>query len=724
MTLSALLVLFSGIATWVLGSVVLSSRQQNSGRIPFFVFAAGMGTWAILISLFSVTTSSDLAGWLARGYYVAALILIYGFLLFSISVSRATKYFKRWSPLLFGLPVLALSLLIVLTDNLISNILIGDHNTVELGLDWYLVYCGVFVIYSGLAFWALMSSIAGETVQLRRDQYGLIAKAMCISLPGGAFFNLILPLLGNYELILVGPLFTLPIVIAVFYAIMRHSLFDIRLAFVRTVTYVLSLTTLAIVYSLLALAVSYIVFSQQLVAINQSVVTVFLVLVLSFIFQPVKRFFDQITNQLFYRDNYKSDDFYAELNQVLTSTTELRTLLDRTIHLIEKTLNSTQTFFLIRVNSDQNKFIGTAHHSRLTKREVAVLDEYVNTSEQSIVLTNMLHEGSDLFKIFTKHKIAVALPLEREEAEISYMLLGPKHSRNYAERDIRLLDTIADELVIAIQNALSVQMIEDLNATLQQRVNEATKELRASNKELQRLDAAKDEFVSMASHQLRTPLTSVKGYISMVLEGDAGKLTPMQHKLLQEAFTSSERMVHLINDFLNVSRLQTGKFMIDLRQVDLVRIARQEVDGLQTTANAHDLKLRFRSKVNALVLQIDENKIRQVIMNFIDNAIYYSPRGSTITVEIAVVDGSATLEVHDKGMGVPASEQSRLFTKFYRASNARKQRPDGTGVGLFLAKKVVDSHGGGLIFESEVGKGSTFGFRLPVKQLTSDKKTD
>src|SRR5690606_31430711 len=131
----------------------------------------------------------------------------------------------------------------------------------------------------------------------------------------------------------------------------------------------------------------------------------------------------------------------------------------------------------------------------------------------------------------------------------------------YGKQDRAALNAIANELVIAVQNARSVQALRDLNANLEQRINDATKELRKNNTQLKQADEAKDEFVSMASHQLRTPLTSVKGYISMVLEGDAGAITPMQKKLLEEAFTSSERMVHLIGDFLNVSRLQTGKFV-------------------------------------------------------------------------------------------------------------------------------------------------------------------
>jgi signal transduction histidine kinase len=228
----------------------------------------------------------------------------------------------------------------------------------------------------------------------------------------------------------------------------------------------------------------------------------------------------------------------------------------------------------------------------------------------------------------------------------------------------------------------------------------------------------------MASHQLRTPLTSVKGYISMVLEGDAGKISRSQRQLLQEAFTSSERMVHLIGDFLNVSRLQTGKFMVDQREADLAEITQQEVANMSQIAVSHSIKIVYKRPARFPVLYLDEGKIRQVIMNFIDNAIYYSPDATSVTVTLVVEDGDVVLRVIDKGMGVPEEAKQKLFTKFFRAENARKQRPDGTGVGLFLAKKVIDGHGGSIVFESTVGKGSTFGFRLPVKKLSQLSPTE
>jgi signal transduction histidine kinase len=273
--------------------------------------------------------------------------------------------------------------------------------------------------------------------------------------------------------------------------------------------------------------------------------------------------------------------------------------------------------------------------------------------------------------------------------------------------------------VIAIQNALRFEEIQEFNITLQQRIDEATRKLRRANEKLKALDETKDDFISMASHQLRTPLTSVKGYISMVLEEDAGKITEKQREMLGQAFFSSQRMVYLIADLLNVSRLRTGKFVIESSPVDLATLVEEEIAQLKEEAATRKLALVYKKPKNFPMLMLDETKIRQIVMNFADNAIYYTPAGGKITLKLEETPTTIEFRVTDTGIGVPKSEQPHLFTKFYRAGNARKARPDGTGLGLFMAKKVIIAQGGSLIFESKEGKGSTFGFVFSKSKLAA-----
>lgn len=402
------------------------------------------------------------------------------------------------------------------------------------------------------------------------------------------------------------------------------------------------------------------------------------------------------------------------INQTLASTSDLRALLVRVSGKLATLFGAGHVSFYVFRPEDRHVAAGTDNHPRIPHTDIQALN-----SQQSgvIIRTSTLDDDDHVRRLLRSYRVEVVVPLYQRDQLLGYVFIGEHRTRQYGSEQLELMQLMAGELAIAVQNALSIEEIRELNHTLQQRIDAATRELRNSNAQLQRLDKAKDEFVSMASHQLRTPLTSVKGYISMVLEGDAGEITPAQKHLLSEAFTSSERMVHLISDFLNVSRLQTGKFLIDKRPIDLARIVEQEIDSLQTTAASRNLSFEYHKPAKFPLLNLDEAKFRQVIMNFADNALYYSKENTVIHVRLALEGSWVTFHVKDTGIGVPRAEQSQLFSKFYRASNARKQRPDGTGVGLFLAKKVIDAHGGEVVFASAEGKGSTFGFRLPLAEL-------
>ena len=199
----------------------------------------------------------------------------------------------------------------------------------------------------------------------------------------------------------------------------------------------------------------------------------------------------------------------------------------------------------------------------------------------------------------------------------------------------------------------------------------------------------------------------------MLLDGDAGELSEMQRKMLSEAFNSTKRMSYLIGDFLNVSRLQTGRFELQKSSVNLAELIEEEIGQLESSARSRQLTLKYEKPSFFPHSQVDEDKIRQVMMNFIDNAIYYSPPNTTIHILLLSDKDNIVFKVIDQGIGVPASEKHKLFAKFFRAPNAVKQRPDGTGIGLYMAKKVVVAHNGAIIFESKEGKGSTFGFMIP-----------
>lgn len=706
-----LLPFVGGLMSVTLAVAVLfnSTGTSRELRWPFTLFATCVGIWSIGVSLFLVTSDPVLAGIFVPIYYVAAIGIIYGLLVFSIRYTGA--HLGRFVERVAALPAIVLSAIVLTPGHFILGIDLEGMRSVDHAPALYILYALFFTVYAVISM-ALLWWNALKKKQHQRHG-SVLAISLTICLLGGATFDLFLPLFGNYSLIELGPLFSFVMASAIFYAIARQGLFDLRWAAVRTAVYALTLGTLSGFY----LVIVFLVFDQLLSQssdLNQTLLNVALTLILALAFQPIKSFFDRLTHRLFYKDMYDADEFFDTFNKVLTSTTDLTTLLRRSATLIADTLRAEQAHFLIYESATRHITGGTDNFRSVPAKEYSTLP----VDGGIMLLTQMT--DSKLRRFFISRRLSIVMPLRRGGELIGFLSLGEHRTSGYTSRDIRLLETVTDELVIAIENALSVQEIRELNAHLEQRVNAATKELRTSNAQLQRLDEAKDEFMSMASHQLRTPLTSIKGYISMLMEGDVGAVTPEQKHLLREAFISSERMVRLISDFLNVSRLQTGKFVIEKRPVDLAKLVRNELESLEPNAAARGLKFIYEHSKKIPKLSLDENKIQQVVMNFSDNAIYYSKDGSTIAVTLKLVKGAVEFKVKDTGIGVPEAQQDQLFNKFFRATNARQQRPDGTGVGLFLAKKVIDAHDGDIIFTSKENRGSTFGFRLPLERLRAD----
>lgn len=547
-----------------------------------------------------------------------------------------------------------------------------------------------------------------------RRQIRTVGSGAIITAPLILLIAYIIPITtGSFEISQIAIAPSIILLTAIYYATIRHGLFDLRTVAVRTMTYILTLSVLTAIYFLLAYVLSILLFQGRATSEGLSVspLNVVLALVMAIIFQPIKQLFDRLTNDIFYRGAYNQEEFLQEFSRILAYNTNTNVLIERASEYIANNLKANSVTFFVK-----NREVNKGDNKLALRLSAATINEIVENmprkNKDEILLVDNI-ESERLQKILSHHKIKIVLPLRLNNETIGYLFLGEHKNDNYSARDIRVLESISSELVIAISNSLSVEVIRDLNENLQQKVDNATRELRRSNEKLKELDKTKDEFLSIASHQLRTPLTSIKGYVDMLRDGDFGEVNEAQKNALDETFSSSERMVRLINDFLNISRLQTGKFTIEKRPTSFDDLVQQEVNMLKLVAAQSDIKINAKiDKINDVNLDVE--KVQQVVVNMIDNAIYYSKPNSTIEVKLKKSKNFAEFTVKDTGIGVPKEDQEKLFSKFFRAPNARTRRPDGTGVGLFLSKKVVVGHKGEIIFKSEEGKGSTFGFKLPL----------
>lgn len=271
-----------------------------------------------------------------------------------------------------------------------------------------------------------------------------------------------------------------------------------------------------------------------------------------------------------------------------------------------------------------------------------------------------------------------------------------------SEHDHEIMQGITDEVGIAIENSRLTSQLEGIN-----------RQLAEANSHLKEVDALKDDFIAIASHQLRSPLTAIKGYLSMLNEGDFGKLQREQAAILGQLSHSTNEVINLINDMLSVSRINAQKFELAKTAIDLEELVHDVFLELGPLAQKKSLAFTLEAPAHPLgQLNLDPLRIRQVVINLIDNAIKYTDQGS-VKVRLEQADGQIRFTVTDTGIGIPVDEHDQMFKKFYRASNARTVVVSGSGLGLYVAREIVEKHRGSMILESAQGKGSTVGFSIP-----------
>lgn len=703
-SISLIAVLSVAGCAWLLGLVTLLNNSRKVANLTFAALCELCGCYTLVLFLSDHDQAHGLL-W-SRLTFTLAVFMLLAMVLFVANFPRRI-FSRHYQLILSGISVV--TAVVTLLPGFIPSVVLEPlHTNVNTG-DLYPVFMAYLAIYLGLSIFSMYRARhVTSNLERERTKYvltGFFATAGLLTLT-----NLVLPLItGNDNLSGYGSYFILILIGSSAYAVIRQRLFNVRLVVARSVAYILLLTALAGIYTAGLIGLSSLFFTTSQVSETQNVVYVALAMVVALTFQPLRRFFERVTDKVFYRDRYDSQEVLSSFSNVLVTEFHLESLLSRSLKQLSTDLN---IGFAQLIIFRQGRVYKVEHHGPLPKRLIVAPELKLLT--RPIEVADELEEGP-VKTVLEDHSLRLVARLQTREGLIGYLLLGTKLSGDiYSSQDIDVIGIMAKELAVAVSNSLAYAEIQEFAITLQERVNHATNRLRVANRHLKELDRVKDEFLSLASHQLRTPLTTIKGYLSMLLEGDAGKMSSTQTEFISYAYDGSERMVRLIADLLNVSRLSAGRFVIDAKPTDAVAMVQDEVRQLQSHADGKGLSLTFVAPAKKLPLvSLDENKTRQVIMNFIDNAIYYTATGG-VTVLLGVKKGQLRLEVRDTGIGVPEEAKSHLFTKFFRADNAQGVRPDGTGLGLYLAKRVIEDQGGTIVFSSTVGKGSTFGFELPL----------
>ena len=285
--------------------------------------------------------------------------------------------------------------------------------------------------------------------------------------------------------------------------------------------------------------------------------------------------------------------------------------------------------------------------------------------------------------------------------------------------EVGQLTTVFSQMTVSLRERdLAVkqayQELEQLNRTLEQRVHQRTSELQAANEKLKELDHLKSQFVSVVSHELRTPMTSIKGYVENLLDGLAGALTHKQTYSLDRVKHNVERLTRMINELLDLSKIEAGRLDLTLAPVALSEVAEEVVESYQAAAGQKSIVLRTVFPQPLPMVMGDTDKLSRVLINLVHNAIKFTPQGGAIRVEGRVCDGGhVEVGVIDSGNGIPAHDIEKIFDKFYWSESAPVEAR-GAGLGLAIAKNLVELHGGMIRVESTLGQGSRFSFTIPA----------
>jgi signal transduction histidine kinase len=711
MTFATVLLVLSIIFNSALAFLVYSQNKKSSVNKSFSILTLGLVGWSISIFL-TVQTSDTFFGKLAFAF---GSIIPASYLHFALLFPQ-TK--AKPKVLLIYLPAMIFALMSFI-DNLMFEGIEIVHGGIQTERGF--IY-PIFTIYV-ITYIVLLSTILIRNFirskGLPKTQLGYLLLGLLLTTLSVISTNLLLPIFGFYQFNGIGPASALFFSAFTTYAIVKHRLMDIRLVVARTIAYSLLLLIITGSYALSMLAFSSYFFQGSLQG-NQLFFSTILTIIVAFTFQPLRRTLEHATDKIFFKGMYDSHQLLAKMSHIMATTLLVDVLTKEVLHELTKQMRISRGAFIL-VNKGEVILVETEGYDKppgFTQRQIFALE----AAGKTLVFEEM---GDGTLKdTLRKMDITISIPLKTSEKEIGLLLLGEKLSGEiYSDQDIKVLEILAPEVSVAIQNTLSYEEIRKFNVTLKIEVERATRKLRDANERLKEMDRLKDEFVSIASHELRTPMTAIKSYLWLILHKSV-KLDEKIQRYLDRAYTSSDRMIALINDLLNVSRIESGRIQLEPKPTKLNDIVEETLAEIMPKASEKSLQLTFVKPKGDPFVMVDPQRFPEIITNFVGNSIKFTPPNGKITVAARVIKDKVQVDVTDTGVGISKEDQSKLFQKFGRLDNSYKAiaTNGGSGLGLYITKNLIELQGGKVWVDSEVDKGATFSFTVPLAKESEIKK--
>ncbi|MBU0613263.1 ATP-binding protein [Patescibacteria group bacterium] len=706
-------ILFAGVINLLLGLIVWKKVTKSKTNFAFSLLGLSTSAWAIFNYLFETFHTKLL---LQSAYSFGALVPTIG-LFWLLNVGKE-NYKKKLTWL--RVIIIPISLFLFVISYVDGWIVSGEYNNlsnvfeIKIGSLYYVYALCVFILILfllAISYLLQKNSEGLQRIQLKYISIGIWSFSLIVIL-----VSFILPLFGIIRFAKLDSPSSLLFVTFSAYAIIRHRFMDIRLIIRRTTVYVAA----TIVVLMLGLLIYW--FQANILNSNipAGILGPIVLLIGIIIFGPLKNYFNQFANKYFFTSIYDYQKTLDKFSSDVTSTINLAEVVGVTIKTIQQTMQIDNIGLFVKNKHYQPIEIFGFDEKELSKmvsnprcrnfitelRKPIVYDELAGNirdfkqPQEEIEYTREQMRGMN---------VAIVLPLVTKENLISCVIMGKKISGDaYTHEDIRLLESLSNQAAISIENARLYNEVEGFNQTLKRKVDDATKRLR----ELLKI---KSDFLTVASHQLRTPTSIVRGMLSLVIE-EKDLSSEEREKFISQAYEGINRLERIIHELLNATELEGKKMKLDFKKTRVEDTIEEIVSNLSPLAEQLKVKLAFNKPIRSISKTLaDPIKLKEAITNIIDNAIHYSAEGE-VEISVRRKQDQIIIEVKDTGIGMSKNDQRMLFTKFSRGEGILQIHPNGTGLGLFIAKKMLEAMGGTITAESKgKGKGSKFTLTIPIK---------
>lgn len=716
---SIIIVVFSTLINLIITVLVYSRNPKSYTHKVFSLLGLSILFWLILNHLSYGSWSEDIALLLIRAStFFAPLICLFFFLLaYSFPASKGN--INKKSLILLSLVTGLVMLSIISPYAFVSTTIINNFPNPSPGYG-IIPFVTYVVTMISAAIFILFKRIKNNT-GIEKQQIRIVMLGVLL-MPGLIIVTNVIPvvLFNNNSLVPLTPLYPLIFEILTAYAIIRHRLLDIRLLVVRAIVFALILLFISLVYMAILFGLTFFFTTGVEVNLQEVLFTVIFALFFAATFQPLRRVFEKYTDKVFYKDHYDSNSLLWDSSKIMTSTLRLSNLVESLINNLADTMHINYISAVV-IRKSAIVWVKSSKHGSSKPVRTNDMHELITASFKSgehILIFEEMPEGKQK-NIMRDNDITIVLPLVLRKELIGGFILGPKSSGEiYSSEDVSVLKIIAPEAAIAIKNAFSYEEIKRFNVTLKSEIEKATEKLRKANSRLKELDKLKDEFVSIASHELRTPMTAIKSYLWMAMNRSNQEVKEPMKKYLDISYKSTERLISLVNDMLTVSRIERNKIEIKKEDVDIVNVGQLVFDELSITAKEKNIKFEYHHpEKEKLIVFGDKDKLREIIQNLVGNALKFTPENGEISLDVDKHKSKVKFAVKDTASGIPKDQMENLFKKFSRIdySYSKHSSQPGTGLGLYISKKIANLHNGDIDVESKVGKGSTFTLILPLK---------